>query len=203
MEFCDNFVNNFLRIRKSHNLSAPTMATLLNFKSSTSITNFEKGRAVLSINTVHDICNLFSVTTDWLLGRSDEPYTEESVALAERILLEEIKVADKRNILSIEKFMSPYYQSVEFRKEHYSLPIRANIVFLTYVSQLSYIKDINRIRDIKETANPIKKLALEVLKDDSNDEKATTAQIIYSGLLSQMIQKKITVPIFDLTKEIA
>lgn len=203
MNTCEKSVKHFLQLRKNHNLSIAAIAKLLNFKSPTSITNFEKGRAFLSIDATISICNLFCVTSDWVIGRSEVPYTDESVALAEEILFQKIRQADKRNTFSPEEFLNPYYKTLEDRKENYSLAVRANIVFLIYLCHLTYIKELNRIIDIKESSNPIKKWALLSLEKDPNYNWQSPDSIVFETQLSVLINKIRTEPFYDITKKVA
>ena len=85
------------------------------------------------------IADTFSITTDWLSGRSNTLYTNESVLLGEEFLRQQIielgsTLKNKYELLAM--FDNPYvvdhsYLQTDSRIVKYSLGVRANICILS------------------------------------------------------------------------
>lgn len=80
-----NFTEKFKLLRKFYGLTVRDLATLLNYKNSASITNFERTPMLKkpSFQTIIKMQQLYGIFVDWLFGLSGTPYTEESVKQAE------------------------------------------------------------------------------------------------------------------------
>lgn len=80
-----NFIYKFKLLREFYRFTVRDLATLLNYKNSSSITNFERAPMLKkpSFQTVIRIQQLYGISVDWLFGLSRTPYTEESVKQAE------------------------------------------------------------------------------------------------------------------------
>lgn len=63
--------------RLSRGLSQEELANLLG-KSRTNIVNYEAGRTTLPGSVIVDLANIFKVTTDYLLGLSNDPLITEN-----------------------------------------------------------------------------------------------------------------------------
>lgn len=196
MNFSEKFVNNFLAIRNAYHLSTTEMAKLLRFKSSTSITNFEKGRASLPIDAVHILCNTFCVSADWLLGRTNTPYTEESVEASEKILAKKLDLVDKRNRLGLGKYKTYLQELDEDGKDYYSLAVRANIVYLISSVQLPYAEELDNYLDDNKEAELLEHLPINFSDDPSFVAEYYLGQI---SKIDMLILRMNTVPYYDLT----
>jgi transcriptional regulator with XRE-family HTH domain len=60
--------------RLAKGLSQEDLAKLLG-KSRTNVVNYEAGRTTLPGSVIVDLANIFEVSTDYLLGLSDDPYS--------------------------------------------------------------------------------------------------------------------------------
>lgn len=78
------FAKNLNHIRNTHNLSITQMADILEFKSRSSINDFESARTSPSTEVLYSIADLFGVTTDWLLGRSSGAFDVINLRRLER-----------------------------------------------------------------------------------------------------------------------
>ncbi|KKD42533.1 helix-turn-helix transcriptional regulator [Bacillus sp. FSL L8-0167] len=65
-------------LRKEINLSQEALAERLEMKR-TNIANYEAGRVVPPGNVLLELSKIFGVTTDYLLGRSDDPNSKVSL----------------------------------------------------------------------------------------------------------------------------
>ncbi|ARW39024.1 helix-turn-helix domain-containing protein [Bacillus amyloliquefaciens] len=63
--------------RKTANISQEALAEKLDMKR-TNIANYEAGRVVPPGNILLELANIFGVTTDYLLGRSNDPNSKAS-----------------------------------------------------------------------------------------------------------------------------
>lgn len=131
------FVQNFKKLRYNHHLSAADLTNLLNLKSRSSITNIETSRAFPSFEILLKIANLFAVSIDWLVGRTGTPYNEELLLTLETNLIPLIMTLENHEIVILDKVNFPKeYLDPKFRSKFYSLPIRANIIFLLHYMQI-------------------------------------------------------------------
>ena len=82
-----------------------------------------------------DIANLFAVSLDWLVGRTNTPYTLESMQAAEDYVLTTISLNMNSDIeeFSDHLKMPDDYRRSTNRAKKYPLPIRANILFLVSI----------------------------------------------------------------------
>ena len=93
---------------------------MLGFKHSCTTSQFEKGLNLPSVDTLVIIANLFSVTIDWLTGRSNTPYSEEVILQLENDMLDDLKIWDE---------LPENFKSEKKRAKHYTiLEVRANIL---------------------------------------------------------------------------
>lgn len=64
------FVKRLIELREENNLSQEKLAKLIHVSQST-IAKWETGDRVPNINILDPLCNVFHVTSDYLIGRSD------------------------------------------------------------------------------------------------------------------------------------
>lgn len=141
-------MSNFRAIRNIHKISAATLAEILNLKSSSSVTNLERGKASPSCELLQSYANLFAVSTDWLLGRVSTYYSMENMLYSEQQTM-----ATLQSYPIGKKFLSSlpdFYLNPRARESSYGLPIRANINFILGYSvkhYLPYLELCDRIND--------------------------------------------------------
>lgn len=129
------FPKKFTILRNSHNLGIRDVASILNTKSPSNISSWEQYRLIPSLDVLCDVLTLFAVSADWLLGYTDEPYNEKVILTIERSLFTETIENNGVNIPLLRKvsWITEEYWDEELRSKTYSLPVRANIIFLLHL----------------------------------------------------------------------
>lgn len=119
-------------IRNAHLLSHNDLAQVLNIKSKGNIYSWETQRSVPSIDVFNDIITLFGISSDWLLGYTNEPYNEKVLSSIETYILSQEFEFNGQNFkcLSSQPWIPKEYFDNELRSKTYSLPVRANLIFL-------------------------------------------------------------------------
>jgi len=131
MTFLDFFANRLKTLRISHNLSMSDLARILNLSNKTVVSRWELAKNGPSNDTLIMISNLFGVSLDWLYGSISNPYNEELIfAIEENILNSEILCHGKIKPLFNKTYIPEAYTNPVLRKATYSLPVRANIIYL-------------------------------------------------------------------------
>ena len=195
---CELSVNNFIALRTAHQLSVNKLALLLGFKWASSAANIEKGKTMITTDTLITLSNLFGVSIDWILGRSSLPYTEESVAFAENLIIKKLKDADKRNEYFPEVSEYLYFKSDDDRKKNYSLAVRANILFLLNIYELPNLVHRNTYFDMLEDPNYSKEEISKFAKKKPTFNFITANSGILCLELSFLLSRKQTEPIFNI-----
>lgn len=124
------FIKNLISLRNSYNLSSTDLTSLLNQKSRSSITNIESGRALPSFEKLIEIANLFTISIDWLVGFTKEPYNEVMIEQVEEKIAV-ISVTGRRFIDTVPE----HYVNKDLRKKTFTLSERAAIIFYIYYIQ--------------------------------------------------------------------
>lgn len=177
------FANRIKILRLSHELSVSQLAELLSLKSKGSISAFEAQRGFPSCEILIRISSLFAISLDWLTGRSNIPYTNE-------ILLH----------LEKQKFSEPEFTTYfdeTIRQSIYSLPIRANIIFISKILMISTLAD-------DDTINPAGKSADNTLTINNTAILNYLASfqrkkhISLDMALSQLLSCTLKIPVFDI-----
>lgn len=132
------------------------------------------------------IANLYGVSLDWLLGRTDIIYNNEVLSAVE-----------EKNTLSILKRLYPtlphVYENTLLRNKSYTFGVRANIITIAYSSMYSAMsltlgKDFYKQDDFEKqilvSHDTIVLTQARLLKDQDD--------IVY-----KMLYKEITKPVFD------
>ncbi|MGN0946386.1 MAG: helix-turn-helix domain-containing protein [Megasphaera sp.] len=136
-------------LRNTYGLSLAELAKILNMNTRGSLYDWENKRSFPSMENLIFLTNFFGVSLEWLLGRSSDIYTENSIYLGEIALYTEI---DDDNINGREVgecYRADFLKAIEHisgkeyldldglnvtnyssRIEYYSLPIRANLLVL-------------------------------------------------------------------------
>ena len=132
------FKNRLNVLKTAHELNNATLATLLDFKSGASILHMENGKLKPSVDALLRIADLFAVNIDWIYGRVNRIYNDIVLSKLEEELFE-IEVLPSLPFRNADINARKYCSNIEFRKENFSLPERANIIFL-----LQYLKVLNQ-----------------------------------------------------------
>lgn len=72
MNYKDSFSSKLLKLRKDNNLSLDALGQILGI-SNQAVSLLEKGKRSPSFDVFFAIADYFNVSTDWLLGRTDDP----------------------------------------------------------------------------------------------------------------------------------
>ena len=134
------FIERFKFIRGLLNISLGDLSRYCTIFNTFSINKstfslWENGKQIPTISNLQFVADIFSVSLDWLAGRSEEMYTEStSYFLEPKAFPLTVIVCDTTVELPIE--IPEDYKDYELRKKTYSLETRARINFLLYV--LSY-----------------------------------------------------------------
>lgn len=72
MNYKDSFSSKLLKLRKDNNLSLDALGQILGV-SNQAVSLLEKGKRLPSFDVFYSIADYFNVSTDWLLGRTDDP----------------------------------------------------------------------------------------------------------------------------------
>ena len=133
-------------IRTAYGLTLSDVADLLNIKSKATIFRIEENRNSLSVELLNKFSRVFSVSFDWLFGVSQIPYIESYIQKNEEDLLSIIEILSLNSLSckAIDEIPNEYL-NVSLRKKHFSLSVRANIVFLLYSFLVSYLGSLNNL----------------------------------------------------------
>ena len=187
-------------LRKSYKFTLIEFASYFKIVSKATIGFWEKENAIPSADVLADLSTFFGISMDWFAGFSNIPYTNTSIENAEDFMLKTLIEIDKNS--TYKSFYPNEYLNTETRKKLYSLPIRANIVVLSHCAyiplkeeELNYEpKPISKFENaIKYRANLIMNHLYPTVKGVSNHKN-----ILYIGNLDQLLNRKITTPIYDI-----
>ena len=79
-----DFPSRLRRLRKSRNINQAQLAKMLGY-GYTAIANYESGRNEPSLGDLYRIADFFDVSTDYLLGRTDDQYSHKNFELYKRL----------------------------------------------------------------------------------------------------------------------
>lgn len=139
MSICDISVINFKSLRYSHDISAANLANILELKSSASITNIENGKAAPSYELLERYADTFAISVDWLMGRSNAIYTEDSLLKAEEVALAKLLEVDSSGKYS--QFEKNYLDS-EQRCKSFTAKARGSIIFLIHSEYIPLVASL-------------------------------------------------------------
>lgn len=199
------FSHNLHILRQSHCLSLSELALLINLKSKGSLSTLENAKNPPSFETLINIANLFTVSIDWLVGRSSEPYNEEFLLNIEKEIL---SISCTSNEVSFKLLRSPLipeeYLNENTRKNLYSLPIRANIIFLLRFKIIQVKTALEStlgipMDDIQNSTTTLLPI-LETYYCNNNKKRFNEINNFYLQNLNLLLNRQQTTPIFDITK---
>ena len=159
------FAKNLKKLRIAHNLNGELMSKLIGMNSKGSFSKLENAKNQPSFQTLINVAKVFAVDLDWLVGRIDKPYQEELIESEERDLFPLItqmpdgyalEIVPYNQVVSIPKD----YTDLNSRRQTYSLPLRANIIYLAHL--LSYL-----IKTNPDTLDYLQYLPNILVKDSS------------------------------------
>ncbi|MGL5269031.1 MAG: helix-turn-helix domain-containing protein [Selenomonadaceae bacterium] len=194
-------------LKVAHNLSNSKLASLLSLKSKGSISAFESGKGIPSLDVFMDIADLFGVSIEWLAGRSDTPYDEKILLKQEELLIDLISLDDPAlKYFYISAFFikqNKRYMNPSTRNE-FSLPVRANIIFALNCLRISsltfYVLDHPLTSSLKDF-NDFKNVLLPHILNTENklDTRWKLCSLCYDTLQDFLrCEKDIVTPVFDI-----
>lgn len=202
------FAERLKLLRRVYKLNLQQLSSLASLAlpvSQATINHWENKRRVPALSAIQGIADVFSVSLDWLSGRSDIPYTESLMCSLEREYCPLKVNAPDESIITLwpaKTAMAPdEYINERVRHIYYSLGVRANILLLLQQIKLDVLKN-DLI--IKNPANH----KYSVLYTDINQEYMMSLYRLVSvnnrlGLPEkQAALVPFSKPIFDLEKEI-
>lgn len=192
---------NYRAIRTIHKISAATLAEILNLKSSSSVTNLENGKASPSCELLQGYANLFSVTTDWLLGRSTAYYTTESILYSEQQTIASLQSyhIGHKLVSSLPEF----YLNLQAREGSYSFPIRANINYLLGYSVKHYFPYLEMCDRLNDSHDGLLDKAFTILIDRRYTDSGIALKKKDEQLLKDfwlLISLRTKEPLYDIKK---
>lgn len=201
MLFDNIFTYRLKCLKLAHHLSNSQLAILLGLKSRGTTGDLLSGKAVPSFKNLNNIADLFAVSLDWLVGRSNVPYTDELLLRIE---------AEFWNVLTLNmdqigeiglQFPSPpkKYVNVKTRSKSYSLVVRANIIFLYMVIFLTAIM-LNSAEDGMDEST-------SVLTNKSDESSENPSDMLLKDMednnaYMKVLSKKYKLPIAELIKKL-
>lgn len=195
------FSKKFALLRQSFSLSIRDCMAILNMKSTAQISQWEQGVALPSIESFSNISILFAVSTDWLLGHTPEPYNNIFLKLLEeKLLSSKIKVNNSYiNVFNSMSFPNEYINESK-RIQTYSLPVRANIVYLLHISlvftEFAYYHSQSLAERPHYEAFPS---YFDVLSDKDVYKKKLKLKEKYEQYLDKLLrEKEKAIPVFKL-----
>lgn len=202
------FAERLKLLRKVYGLNLQRLSSLVSIilpVSQATINHWENKRRVPALSAIQSIADVFSVSLDWLSGRSDVPYTESLMCSLERENCPLKVEAPDESIITLwpaRTATAPKeYLDEKSRHIYYSLGVRANILFFLHQIKLDVMKD-GLI--VKNPANH----KYSVLYTDINQEYMTSLYRLVSvndrlGLPEKQAELiPFSKPIFDLEEEI-
>lgn len=138
MLFKDSFLIKFRLLREVHQLSTIQAAEIFSFKVNASISDLEFGRVNPSPAVLDTTVDIFGISIDWLAGKSEVIYREEILNTIEEALLADMVADDPSlNYYQVSTYWIRSCDRYTNRKQAFSLPIRANIIFCMQVLRKS------------------------------------------------------------------
>jgi len=132
--FRDSFPKKIRLLREVHNLSTIQVAEFFSFKVNASISDLEVGRVNPTLATLDTIVNFFSVSIDWLAGKSSIIYQEEILnAIEDELRADMITNNPQLYYYQLLTWWIRGSKRYSQRKQVFSLPVRANIIFCLQV----------------------------------------------------------------------
>lgn len=133
------FSQNLKHLRLSHKLTSNLLAKMIGLQGKGSYSKLENAKNPPSFYPLVNTAELFAIDLDWLIGRVSYPYDEEIIFQAEEGLFPLFIVLDGEKLsyfpLKGSQPIPDDYTAPERRKETYSLPLRADILYVAHLMQ--------------------------------------------------------------------
>lgn len=185
-----SFAERFKIIKTTHQLTGGEIRLLLNIKSSSNITAFEKGQQIPSLDLFTNMCELFAVSCDWLLGYTDTPYNQAFLLkIEQKVISSQITVNGSRvSLFNPLSFPEEYYYD-HLRSQYYPPEVRANIVFLMHIEAafITYSYIHNSFGSSVDSSN----IYYQALADNKFFSKKQGQHKQYRDMLLNLLNKKI------------
>ena len=187
------------RIKKLREKYKITMKTVAKYCSQQNEANFsqstlslwENGKRIPTIDNFSRVADLFAVDLNWLIGRSDEIYSEGVIKNLELASFP-VNITTENITVELMVDIPEDYLDYEKRRTTYSLEARANIVFLFTILKYEWEEYINdRIYELDNlTAEEIRLKALKMSKYFYMKINKNKLLKNYNGVLREIFQTK-------------
>lgn len=204
-------------LRNTYGLSLAELAKILNMNTRGSLYDWENKRSFPSMENLISLTNLFGISLEWLLGRSETIYSDESIEWSEEAIGKYLHslAALFPNSLQVSYWHFylcehyPEYAFEERRNLYYSLPVRANIAVLMREVRLTslywsmyYAENGSKKRGVNARVKAffhMSKEEAEKFKPPSRKELERADNLVRLLMLSKINGKKVAnkEPIYD------
>ncbi len=100
MEFIKNgFATRLTTLRNAYDVSMNELTSFLFLKNISSVAAYESGKSYPSYEILLQIAFFFGISSDWLVGISNTPYTDESIAAGYKAVVERQNRIDPDNTI--------------------------------------------------------------------------------------------------------
>ena len=103
-------MNRLRELRQKHGWRQEDLAKLLNTKAQ-SVSYYENENRGMDVETIHKLCDIFGVTADYLLGRSEMPSPE--ISAEEWAVVAALRLADERTRQLVALALEPWTEKKE------------------------------------------------------------------------------------------
>ena len=172
-------------LRTTYKLTTRELAMILNIKAP-SITMWEKEKAQPTLFMFDRICNLFAVSSDFMLGHTDFPYNESFLLKLEDDIINYRfgeQYFGSHKDLAGDLHLDATYLDQKLRIENYTQGERANIIFLANM-YISY-----RIARYADTVPEEARYCLPLIGDKTLLKKFENQEYLYLCHLNDAIFK--------------
>lgn len=159
-------------LRTGHRLTHVQLAKLCDNKiSQPTISLWECGRPIGSVDSLSVLADVFGVTTDWLLGRTDNPFNEDLFFRLEPPSFPfSVGFEGKSVLVDFVEFPKEYVNTYH-RSQNYTFLVRANITFLIHALciEVSELLELNGAKFQEDFESGAKKILEYYLKVDGEN----------------------------------
>jgi len=116
--FENGFASRLTTLRSAYDISMNELTTFLFLKNISSVAAYESGKTYPSYEILLKIALFFGVSVDWLIGFSDIPYTDASIAAGYKAVVNrQLRVDPDNTIGNIITMMSPPMNQLNYINE--------------------------------------------------------------------------------------
>lgn len=203
MPFLPIFSDRFKQLRVTYDLSLADIALFLNLNSNVVPSKWELQKNWPSTEALISISRLFGVSTDWLLGNTDQPYNEALLETIEDELIHSVVYFGNshQSIFNQTGFPEVYYNP-NLRKINYSMPVRANIIF--FMNHEAAFTSYSHHHTSHPNTPPTTTLKLNFCRSYSDEcicQKARKRNMLYTdNLLKLLRDTSDAIPVYNLNR---